>query len=233
MDKSLATRQIFAAANARLKKQLVNSEYMKDELQSILEYYFSEKEIANYQLITYNNGFYLGETQAGQRHGYGAYLWYNDTQPNTLYLGNWRNNNKDGEGFYLMSSGICYYGEFVNGEFHGDHSHVVGDNGRVEFEAEFYNGDIRKVLRSNGRFTFNGKSYGQSKGNNSSGNDGSDSHIGCFGLIIIIAVVFGIFKFCTNCTGSPDTNAYTGQEQPTQGIACTAHHSSSDNQNTN
>lgn len=78
MDISLATRQINVAANDRMRNQLANSEYMKDELSSLLNYLFSDK-IAYCQLEEYSNGFYLGEITNGQRHGFGAYLFYEET----------------------------------------------------------------------------------------------------------------------------------------------------------
>ena len=219
MDKSLAVRQILAAAEARIKNQLANSDYMREELIDRLEYYFSDEKVKDYQIIPYNNGFYLGEIENGNRHGFGALLWYKPLPPNALYIGDWVDDKRNGEGFYLMDGGACYYGGFVNNEFQGNHSLFVGDNGTVEFEADFYKGDIQKVHRSNGGFTYEGKSYGGNNGNH--GSDGSGKS-GCFGLLVILALAYGIFKCCDNCSGNTDKGAVTELTSSATSYICTA-----------
>lgn len=219
MDKSLAVRQILAAAEARIKNQLANSDYMKEELIDRLEYYFSEEKVEEYQIIQYKNGFYLGEMENGNRHGFGAFLWYEPLPPNNLYMGEWADDKRNGEGIYLMDGGACYCGGFVDNEFQGNHSLFVGSNGTVEFEADFYNGDIQKLHRSNGGFTYNGKSYGGNNGNHNS--DGS-SKSGCFGLLIILALAYGLFKCCGNCTGSEKKGASIELPSSAASYICTA-----------
>lgn len=222
MDKSLAVRQIYAVADWRIRNQLRNSEFMQEELRSALDYYFSEEKVSQYYLQEYSNGFYLGEIWNNERQGYGAYLWYNESPPNSVYIGYWEHGNKNGEGFYLMTSGMCYYGEFVNDKFQGEHSHVVGSSG-IEFEAEFYNDDIIKVLYSNGGFTYNGKSYGGgSSSGSSSGGSSSSSGSSCLGFIIIIAIVWGCFKFCGSCSCSSDNHDRTEISETTTTYVCTA-----------
>lgn len=194
MTKELAVTQIWAAANERLRRELAQSQYMKDELTERLDCYLSYRYVKNYTLIEYNNGFYLGEFRNNRRNGIGMYLRYNSSTPNDIYIGHWQNDLKNGDGFYCMPNGVCYCGEFVNNKFQGKDSHYTGCCGKVDFHAEFYNGDIVRVFETKGAFTYNGKRYG-----NNDDNEGNDRASGFYGIIVIIIVILGCLKFCGNC----------------------------------
>lgn len=211
MDKSSAIRQINGAADWWFKNRLNKSSNLQEYFRDELEEFFLEDNVAKYQLQEYVNGFYLGEIQDNERHGYGIYLW-NESHPNSIYLGEWQHGDKNGKGVSLQASGICYQGGFVNGKYQGERSYVVRDD--IEFIADFHNDDIRKVHYSNCSFTYNGRSYG-----NNGNNNGSNS--GCIGFLVVIAIVFGLFKFCGNCSGS-SSQTRTEVHAATTTYVCTA-----------
>jgi hypothetical protein len=182
---------------------------MENELIELLDVFSDEVWLDFSVLSEFNNGFYLGEMENGERNGFGAYLWYNSSEPNRLYLGDWKNGVRQGHGMY-MSDGFCYFGGFVNSEYQGNGSYAIGRGG-VEIFADFYKGDITYLKYSTKAFTFNGKSYGvtgfdnYTNGNNSSGNssngssysNSSDDGYGCIGYIILGAIIWGLIKCCS------------------------------------
>ena len=185
---------------------------MRDEVEIMLDIITSEDWIESSILEEYDNGFYIGDMKNGNRHGYGAYLWYKssspNSEPNSIYVGDWDNGNRTGEGLKL-SSGLCYWGDFLNGKFHGECSQCVGKNGLVIL-ADFYNDEITRVRHCTSDFTYNGKSYkknssgsSSSYSSSSSGSSSSDDDSpSCLGYIIIAVVIFLFFKYCSSCSCS-------------------------------
>lgn len=209
MNKSEAVRKINECAHWMRQYRFWCSSDMENELIELLDVFSDEVWLDFSVLSEFNNGFYLGEMENGERNGFGAYLWYNSSEPNRLYLGDWKNGVRQGHGMY-MSDGFCYFGGFVNSEYQGNGSYAIGRGG-VEIFADFYKGDITYLKYSTKAFTFNGKSYGvtgfdkYTNGNNSSGNssngssysNSSDDGYGCIGYIILGAIIWGLIKCCS------------------------------------
>jgi len=67
-------------------------------------------------------------------HGFGVHLW----KDGTVYVGQWRDDLKEGEGVYFYSDGHSY-----QGPFEGDERHGVG--------VYTYPGRKKKALWENGK----------------------------------------------------------------------------------
>jgi len=124
-------------------------------------------------MIKYNNGYiYEGYIHDKLPHGSGKMIYNLPGHPCEIYIGNWKNGKKDGEGTYntkigsytgqwkndkydgtgvLISKYGDYRGEFVNGKRHGK-GKIIQQNGDVyegEFKNNRYNG-FGKITYSNG-----------------------------------------------------------------------------------
>ncbi len=227
MDKGHAIRLIYGTANYVIQHQLRNSESMQDELNGMLEYYLSDNKLDNYQIVQLDNGFLLGEIKDGEVNGFAVRVWYQESIPHSLYIGNWKDSMRNGEGFYILKGGgDCYFGEFRNNEFHGEQSHFVSSDGSVEFVASFINGVIEKVKYCSGPFTFNGKHY--DTGSKSRGeSDDKNGCWGCLSLGIIILIALGIYSYCSSWleTQRPSSTPQTEINAATATYVCTARQS--------
>lgn len=212
MTKREAIRQIRECADWMIRFRIKDYDFMRDEVEMTMEFISSEDWIESSTLREYDNGFYIGDIKNGNKHGYGAFLWYKssspNSEPNSVYIGHWDNGKRTGEGLNL-SSGLCYWGDFLNGNYHGESAQCVGRNGLVIL-ADFYNGDITRVRHCTSDFTYNGKSYkknssgsSSSSSYSSSGSSSSDSGgSSCLGYIIIAVFIFLFFKYCSSCSCS-------------------------------
>lgn len=222
MTKKEAVRQIKECAEWMIRYRIKDVDFIRDEIENQLETFSYDDWLESCVLKEYSNGFYLGEMENGNRHGYGAYLWYNSTMPNSLYMGEWNQGNESGEGLALKSD-LCYSGDFVDGKYQGEGACCVGPEGLV-FTADFYNDDITKLIHTTGSFSFKGKHYNKSASNsNSSSTSGnssksSDSSSGCVGFIVIAIIIFGLMKFCGNCSNS---HASVSNVMPKYGVTAT------------
>jgi TonB family protein len=152
----------------------------------------SEK-IARYELIEYSNGFYLGQIKNGKRDGYGTYLWYaTEDDDICFYSGYWKDGDFNGDGFWCKSNSQSYCGSFENGKCEGL-CHFC-NLGQLVFSAEFKNGEIIRVTEARNGFTFNGKHYDSTMEEHRSSRSNVGS--GCLGLLVIILIIWGCFKFC-------------------------------------
>jgi hypothetical protein len=192
----------------------------------MLDYYLSKEQVENYRLLSFENGFLLGEIQNNDVNGFGARIWYQNTPPSSLYIGQWRDGMRNGTGFYFMTSGDCYYGEFVNNNFQGERSHLVGANGSVEFVATFFNDEIQKVHSCSGPFTYNGKHFNAEGNKRGSSNDGNGCW-GCVSVAILVIVLYGIYSYCSSWmkTQEPSSSLQTELYESTTTYVCTARQS--------
>ncbi|GFQ85858.1 radial spoke head 1 [Trichonephila clavata] len=131
------------------------------------------------------NGFYEGERQKGQRHGYGSYYFLSGAR----YTGYWRKGLKHGSGKFIYPDGSGYDGEWWENKKHGygryyypngdtydgmwslDERHGFGlycdEKRKYYYRGNFFNGQLNGpifVLMNNiqysGNFT-NGKPEGE------------------------------------------------------------------------
>ena len=58
-----------------------------------------------------------------------------------IYVGEWRNNKRDGEGTYTFADGNKYTGEFKNGQSHGEGTFIFGPNS--EWAGDKYVGEFK------------------------------------------------------------------------------------------
>lgn len=182
------------AVGQRAKNELRFSDFIQNELQDCMQYYLSNDNLSNLELVEFENGFYLGEMQNGRRNGFGIQLWYKDGGYHNFYMGHWSDDYKHGDdGFYCMDNAKTYFGGFVNGNFEGEDGYIV-DNSGLLIHAVFQQGEIVKVKDNNSSFTYNGKSFDE-KGKTS---DNNSSCWGCFSIIIIIALLFGVYSYCSS-----------------------------------
>ena len=76
-------------------------------------------------------------------HGYGTYTYASGKWAGQKYVGEWKNDNKDGNGTYTWASGSKYVGEYKNGSRHGQGTHTRA-NGTIVHSGEWVNGDPKK-----------------------------------------------------------------------------------------
>lgn len=135
---------------------LYRFEFMEDELSQSFDYRFSSRFNDDYSLIEYSNGYYLGNVIEGQKGGFGVYVWKNYSSIDSIYMGEWWNDKREGLAFSLHDT-FCYHGEFLDGKYHGK-GHYINSKG-LDFEAYFDNGNISRLICSNYDFTFNGRNF--------------------------------------------------------------------------
>ena len=91
--------------------------------------------------IEFENGdVYEGEIKDGKPHGKGTMQFNNEW--GTIYVGDWVNGVRTGQGTSIKKNGNRYVGEFLNDELHG--KGFLIDEGTV-FEGEFVNGYAPKI----------------------------------------------------------------------------------------
>ena len=67
-------------------------------------------------IYTYDGGGkYVGEWKDNQKHGQGTYTWPSGSS----YVGNWKDGKKHGQGTYTYQTGSSYVGEYKDGKKHG------------------------------------------------------------------------------------------------------------------
>lgn len=121
----------------------------------------------------YENGTYEGFFKNGKKHGMGNYQW-ND---NSIYMGNWENDQMSGYGFYSKTNDPNfknYFGYFKNGNFDGkgymdkssSYERGIYQNGTLVTPMNFYTNKVDRGCTAGdcqnafGRFVFdNGDSF--------------------------------------------------------------------------
>lgn len=189
MQKNDAIKKIYNVANQRAVSDLSHSEFVRGELHDILNYIFQGDNVSQYELIEFQNGFYIGDVVDGLWNGNGAVYYANS---NNLYVGGWRNGRKHGTGFFMMSEGKCYYGDFCNNDFNGEGT-ITGRDG-VEFSAIFENGEIRKVRTTKTAFTYGNKHYDE----NGRLKEESGGCMRWLSVILFIGLGLGVYSYCSN-----------------------------------
>lgn len=215
MQKNDAIKKICKVANQRAASDFSHSEFMKRELLEILDYTFQGDSMSQFVLVEFQNGFYIGDVVDGLWNGNGA-VYYADS--NNLYVGEWYNGRKHGTGFYMMSEGKCYYGDFNNNDFNGEGT-VTGRDG-LEFSAIFENGEIRKIRTTKTAFTYENNHYDENgRLKNESG--------GCMkwlSVILFIGLGLGVYSYCSNWTEEHEHAhaIYNDNSGPTTTYICNA-----------
>lgn len=201
MDKSSAVDTIYFYISEILDEDFRHSSSMSEDLSDARNRHLRSDYVKGYSLQEYSNGFYLGDLLNGKRHGYGFYYWYPANKARiadgTLYMGYWRDGEKNGEGFHLKHDGTCYHGEFADGKYHCNHAHVINRN--VDFEAAYERGSIKRILYSNSSFDYtdsDGKkvSYDNKTSRLSSGSGSSRS--GCLILLVVFILGSILLRMC-------------------------------------
>ena len=82
------------AVGQRAKNELRFADFIQNELQDCMQYYLSNDNLSNLELVEFENGFYLGEMQNGKRNGFGIQLWYKDGGYHNFYMGHWNDDYK-------------------------------------------------------------------------------------------------------------------------------------------
>lgn len=78
------------------------------------------------------NGYvFLGESEKGQRDGYG----FEYSKGGVLYMGEWHENKYHGRG-YLFSGKRCFYGKFING-YYQDNNVLIGTGRQDLVDSQF------------------------------------------------------------------------------------------------
>lgn len=215
MTKESALNRIIADIEDRF--ELRYSEYVQYHLKSSIKCYLNSKEIAEYDLTEFNNGFYLGKWRNGKRNGFGVQYWYHcdgDSSDSSFYIGYWQDDQKyDEEGVFCYSNSQIYCGGFVNDKKEGE-GHLV--RARLDIVADFKNDNIVKVIYSENDFTYNGRHFKNTIGRE------SDSGSSCLGFIIMVAIIWGCFKYCGNCSSSSDSHYRTEVCEATTTYICIA-----------
>lgn len=89
--------------------------------------FLKQAEYSNKKILTYSDGWYIGETKNGKRHGIGDMYWNNGT----YYYGYFFNDTfYDGYGVYQYENGDFYYGYLVDG--------IPDGLGSIMFSADNY-----------------------------------------------------------------------------------------------
>ena len=85
-----------------------------------------------------DGGKYVGEWKDNEKHGQGTYTYPNGSK----YVGEWKHNKKHGQGTYTYSSGSIYVGQLENGDFNGQGSLILsnGDTYVGEFKDDNFHG---------------------------------------------------------------------------------------------
>lgn len=83
--------------------------------------------------VIYEDGYYDGIIENGERNGKGTYFWDKGDQSGDYYNGEWKNGVRTGKGEYIYANGKRYKGDFLNNKKHGygklflpDGSHYSG-----------------------------------------------------------------------------------------------------------
>lgn len=176
MDKSQASEKVWDLISERQYTffkhvpslfELVH-EYCKALLESeaIRDMYYKEFD---------DGSFYLGDVQNCMREGWGT-SYIND---NDFYIGQWHNDERHGKGFQYLR-GECHYGDFVDGNRHGNIQICSYD---LYTEAFFENDNMVKVIKTTGGFSFGGKNYDE---------HGKEEGAGCLSVLIIGIIVLSL-----------------------------------------
>jgi hypothetical protein len=103
---------------------------------------------------------YVGEFLNGMYHGHGVNKYpENDAFNRTSYDGEWKEDERSGNGTFIWKTGEIYVGEFLNGLFHGHGVNKYPENDA--FNRTSYDGEWKEDERSgNGTFIWKtGKKY--------------------------------------------------------------------------
>lgn len=113
-----------------------------------------QKDVLNEGYIYYENGSeYKGEIKSYMRDGKGNFKTKNN---NEIYVGEWKEDQKEGEGELTFKDGTKYIGEFKNDKFNGKGKMQWKDG--IYYDGEFMNDYLhgKGYLRGNNGHIYNG-----------------------------------------------------------------------------
>jgi hypothetical protein len=133
------------------------------------------------ETINYPDGsVYVGEVRNGQRNGQGTYTFVNGD----VYVGEFRDNQRNGQGTFTFISGNVYVGEYRDGQRNGQGTYTSAW-GRVQ-NGTWRNGEfVRPSVSSNNRNSSspaNQASTSNANQNQSSGNERTESLCTSYGF---------------------------------------------------
>lgn len=131
---------------------------------------------ADYAMIDYDNGTYVGHVQAGKKHFWGAFTWKTGVFKDCRFEGEFVCGKMEGRGVLTYPSGRVYVGEFKNNAPDGV-AHERYENG------DTYSGQFSRGLKSGvGTYRYaNGQVYeGHFEGNKPSGTGRLVISKGCY-----------------------------------------------------
>ena len=219
LTKDRAVGMIFYAAEQRMKNELRFADFIQNELETYLKYSFNNDDLEKYDLIEFSNGFYLGNTSHGTLNGFGVRLYYVEGYNHNFYIGYWKDGEEHGEGGISCEKDTkTYFGGFANGKYEGD-GHIVKNSGLL-FWAVFQQGEIVKVKQTTSGFSYGGQEYDK----NGKRVDKDSSCLGCIVIVIVIALLFGVYSYCSSWleTQKPRKSQRTELYKSTTTYVCTA-----------
>lgn len=188
-------------------------DWFQEELMDVISYYMQNIEwLDNAQLQNYSNDCFVGDIDSdNKRHGEGIYV-YDDGD---IYIGSFVQGQMHGNGFYYHSqSNLIYYGEWEYSKKHG-HGFVWGPG--YESQGFYQNG---KEIRND--YVKDGSGYHPRVPSNDDCGENSNCFSGCIGFVVIIAIIFGVIRYCGACSGNSDNQFTTEKSKPTSTYICTA-----------
>jgi len=140
------------------------------EMQDESQYEYEETEIASVRSpydLEFDDGYYIGETQNGQMHGFGTRYWHSGKK----WEGDWYNGEANGHVIVSFDGVVTYDGNMANGLPNGKGTYTDPDNGRTyigdwvdfrrEGEGKLLTGESEKIYEGEwANDKYNG--YGQS-----------------------------------------------------------------------
>ncbi|MDR0743846.1 MAG: hypothetical protein LBF05_05780 [Tannerella sp.] len=148
-----------------------------------LAFYLNPCENSHYDsfiMDEYPNGFYFGCMKDEKKHGFGYFIWNDDT----MYVGDWKDDDLDGDGIYFRPNEYILFGKFSAGKPNG-RCFIRNNNGN-EIEVDMENDIFLHIYPSSDDFTDSeGKEY--TRENNYSGIK-PPKPIGFFGDLILSAL---------------------------------------------
>eukprot|EP00298_Acanthocystis_sp_HF-20_P010321 c18798_g1_i1.p1 GENE.c18798_g1_i1~~c18798_g1_i1.p1 ORF type:complete len:307 (+),score=108.57 c18798_g1_i1:16-936(+) len=114
-----------------------------DRLVSTIRKMVDQVRSKNIELLKTAEGTYEGEVQQGKKHGKGVFT-YNDKDREfgnrEKYDGQWKNDQREGEGTLIYEDGSNYVGEWKNDNWHGKGTHTEKND--FIYEGQWENNEM-------------------------------------------------------------------------------------------
>ena len=103
---------------------LLSSPLFGQETGVLYKWVFSDKIVWKTFGVDSKHDQYVGETRNGLPHGLGYTYFYK--KDNVLYYGEWKDGEFHGQGTWTTKDGEKYVGGWREGKFHGQGTHITG-----------------------------------------------------------------------------------------------------------